>query len=625
MTAEHFESGRPLPIVIVGHVDHGKSTLIGRLLYETGSLPDGKVEQIRTDSEKRGMPFEWSFVMDALQVERDQGITVDSAQIWFSTERRRYVIIDAPGHKEFLKNMVTGAASAEAAVLVIDAEEGVSEQTRRHAFLLNLLGVSQVAVAINKMDLVGHGQTRFEEVSKSIRDFLGGLDIVPSAVVPVSARHGGNIATPGNHMSWYTGLNIVEALDAFTARATPLNQSLRFFVQDLYKFDERRLIAGRVECGRLKVGDILRFAPSSATARIASIETWNQDTPQISAIAGQSIAITLDDDIFVERGHVAAHSETPPREAHALSVRLFWLGRSSLAVGSKLKLKIGTSEYQVTVDAIHRVIDSQNLGHSEGTQVERNGFADIVLRCRAKIVFDRFSDNPATGRGVLVSDYQIVGGCILQDTADTGTDARNLTAVAHSVNRDERTQANGHEGAVIWLTGLSGSGKSTLAMGLEQQLFDRGHLVYVLDGDNLRAGLNGDLGFSLEDRAENIRRVAETAKLFADAGLVVITAFISPYRDDRRRAKDIVGHGFHEIFVKADMEICEARDPKGLYAKARAGEIATFTGVSDPYEEPAAPDIVIDTAERSAESCVTDLVRFVEAKVRRSGHNRAAS
>ncbi len=255
--------------------------------------------------------------------------------------------------------------------------------------------------------------------------------------------------------------------------------------------------------------------------------------------------------------------------------------------------------------------------------MERNGFADVVLRCRSKIAFDRFADNPATGRGVLVRDYQIVGGCILQDAEEETVQDRNLTAVAHSVRREERARANGHKGAVIWLTGLSGSGKSTLAMALERQLFDRGHLVYVVDGDNVRGGLNGDLGFSAEDRAENIRRVAETAKLFADAGLIVVTAFISPYRDDRRLARDIVGEGFREIHVKADLETCEARDPKGLYAKSRAGEIAAFTGVSDPYEEPARPDLVIETAERSREACVADLLRFVEDKIRLTARHRA--
>jgi len=623
MTAEAIDQTRPLPIVIVGHVDHGKSTLIGRLLHETDSLPDGKVEQIKADSDRRGMPFEWSFVMDALQVERDQGITVDSSQIWFSTTARRYVIIDAPGHKEFLKNMITGAASAEAAVLVIDAEEGVSEQTRRHAFLLNLLGVSQVAVAINKMDLVNNGESRFEEVSIAIRDFLGGIGIEPSAVIPVSARHGGNIAAPGAQTPWYAGPTVAEALDAFVPRAASFDRPLRFLVQDLYKFDERRLIAGRVECGRLKVGDTLRFAPGGASARIASIETWNRDTPQISAAAGQSIAITLDDDIFVERGHVATLRDAPPRETHAVAARLFWLGRTPLAVGDQLKLKIGTSEYTVVLESVQRVIDSQDLHHTEGSQVERNGFADVTFRSRSKIAFDPFAENPATGRAVLVRDYQIVGGCLLEETHTVTAEDRNLTAVSHAVGRDERTRANGHDGAVIWLTGLSGAGKSTLAMALERQLFDRGHLVYVLDGDNVRGGLNGDLGFSAEDRAENIRRVAEAAKLFADAGLVVVTAFISPYRTDRRLAREIVGEGFHEVFVKADLSVCEERDPKGLYTKARAGHIPAFTGVSDPYEEPVEPDLVVDTVERSAEACTADLLRFVEDRIKISGRRAA--
>ncbi|MBE0529390.1 MAG: adenylyl-sulfate kinase [Rhodospirillales bacterium] len=603
----------PLPIVIVGHVDHGKSTLVGRLLHETGSLPDGRVEQIRADSRKRGMPFEWSFVMDALQVERDQGITVDTTQIWFSTAKRRYVIIDAPGHKEFLKNMVTGAAAAEAAVLVIDAQQGISEQTRRHAFLLHLLGISRVAIAVNKLDLVDYGEERFAAVEAGIRHYLDGLGIAPTAVIPVSARHGENIATAGGRTPWYAGPTVIEALDAFPDRAAPADQPLRFPVQDLYKFDERRLIVGRIAGGRLKVGDTLRFLPGGGEARIASIESWNRDTPQISAAAGQSVALTLDDEIFVERGHVAVHPDRPATATHAVTARLFWLAADTLTAGSRLSLRIGTADYEVAVEAIHRVIDSQDLGQAEADRIERNGVADVVLRSRAKMVVDAFAESPASGRGVLVRGHRIVGGCIIQGPAEVTTkENRNLTAVAHAVGGEERTRAYGHAAGVLWLTGLSGSGKSTLAMALERQLFDRGYGVYVLDGDNMRGGLCRDLGFSDGDRAENIRRVAETARLFVDAGFVVISAFISPSREDRNRAREIIGPGFNEVYVKAGLDVCEGRDPKGLYAKARAGEIASFTGISAPYEEPLVPDLTVDTADLSIHQSLARLTHYVE-------------
>jgi len=609
-------AGTPLPIVIVGHVDHGKSTLIGRLLNDTGALPDGKLDAVKSMAKRRGMPFEWSFVMDAFQAERDQGITIDTTRIGFRSDRRGYVIIDAPGHKEFLKNMITGAASAEAALLVVDAREGVREQTRRHAYLLHLLGVRQVAVTVNKMDLVDHDRARFAEVEQEIRIYLGEIGITPAAAIPVSARDGDTIARCGKAMSWYEGPTVLEALDMFEPRRAVIDQPLRLPIQDVYKFDHRRLIAGRIESGRLTVGDSVDFAPSGKSGRVASIENWNAPTPQISAVAGQSVAFTLADDIFVERGVIAHHVTASPMVTKRLYVRLFWLGGETLAVGDRLRFKIATATSEVTVSAIRRVIDVETLLTVAQDFVPHNGIAEVELECHNAMAFDPYDRHPSTGRGVLVKDYDVVAGCIVLGDAGAQVGTRpipeHLTRTPHPVTRDARAETNHHRGGVLWLTGLSGAGKTTLAMALERALFERGYQTFVLDGDNVRHHLNSDLGFSAFDRSENIRRVAEVARLFAEAGLVAVVSLISPYRSDRENARDIVGDGFQEIHVDAGLAVCEQRDPKGLYAKARAGKINDFTGIDSPYERPETPDLTIDTETQTIDESLNQLMAHIE-------------
>jgi bifunctional enzyme CysN/CysC len=601
---------RQARIVIVGHVDHGKSTLIGRLLNDTQSLPDGKVEAVREMSRRRGMPFEWSFVMDALQAERDQGITIDTTQIHFRTKQRPYVIIDAPGHTEFLKNMVTGASSADAALLVIDAGEGALEQSRRHAYLLHLLGVKQVAVIVNKMDMVEFSQARFDDVSAEIRAYLNEIGVAPGVIVPISARHGDNVVTRSENLPWFKGPTLVEALDAFKPVASEDELPLRMPIQDVYKPDERRILAGRIETGRLRVGDTLHFSPINRTAKIVSIEAWNRETA-ITAKAGQSIGITLDQRIFVERGHVASLVSQRPIESHRLTVRLFWLASNPLTAGKTYTLKLATAEHRVSVEKIVEVLNIDDLTAGAADKVSRNEIADVVLHSRSLVAVDLAIDLPRTGRGVLLDGNDVVGGFVV--TQADAVDARNLQRVEHAVTPTERSRANGHHGAVLWLTGLSGAGKSTIAMGLERTLFERGRQVYVLDGDGVRQGLNGDLGFSPQDRAENIRRVAETARLFAEAGMIVVTALISPTREDRARAREIGGAFFREVYVAADLETCESRDPKGLYRRARVGEIPEFTGVSAPYEAPEAAELVIDTGALAIDEAVAELVAFAEA------------
>ena len=612
-----------LRIVIVGHVDHGKSTLVGRMFHDTGSLPDGKYESIKAMCERRGVPFEWAFLMDALQAERDQGITIDTSQIWFKTDYRDYTIIDAPGHKEFLKNMITGAAQSDAALLIIDAAEGVREQSRRHGYLLHLLGIRQVAVAVNKMDLIAYEKDQFDLIEHEYRDYLTSIGVTPTFVIPVSARQGDNIVEQSAQMPWYKGPTIVKALDSFMPTAAPVERPLRFPVQDVYKFDHRRIIAGRIEEGRLRVGDTLVFSPSNKSARVQSIESWSTvpgKKQPTEASAGESVGITLDEQIFVERGELVSHAEHPPIETDVFRARIFWLGHEPMVKGKSYRIKLGTLEAPVTVQSIESIIDTSDLSNTSSHQVERNQVAEIVLRARRMLALDEFSKAPKSGRFVLIDKYDIAGGGIISmegyaDQRDLITArSTNITRVEHGIDIAARAFRNGHKGGVLWFTGLSGAGKSTLAVALEKKLFEKGYNVYVLDGDNVRHGLNANLSFSPEDRAENIRRVGEVAALFGRAGMIAITSFISPYRSDRDRAREAGGGNFHEIHVKADVATCEARDPKGLYKKARAGEIKDFTGISAPYEEPDNPELVIDTAAVQLDECIERLVNYVETK-----------
>lgn len=608
---------RPLRLVVVGHVDHGKSTLVGRLLHETGSLPDGKMEAVRAAAERRGMAFEWAFLLDALQAERDQGITIDTTQILLHTPGRATLVIDAPGHREFLKNMISGAAAADAAVLVVDAVEGLREQTRRHAYLLRLLGLRQVVVAVNKMDAIAWDAERFAAISEEVSVYLADIGAPPTCVVPISARTGGNLASRTPEAAWHKGPTLIDALGGLAIHAEAADLPLRFTVQDVLKLDHRRIVAGRIESGWLRVGDELTFAPTGKKAKVASIESWNVSAPVIAGIAGQAIGITLDDHLFVERGQIAAHAEQAPDVAHAVKARLFWLGKTPLTVGMRYRLRLATAEHLVEVADIERVIDVESLGQAATAEVRAGGVAEVVLRSRTAMAFDPFVNNAHTGRFVLVDGMDVTGGGIIVSAAAMesrapGPKSENLFPVGHRVAEEARWLVNGHRGGIIWLTGLSASGKSTIAMEVERRLVQRGRQAFVLDGDNLRQGLNSDLGFSPEDRTENIRRVGEVAALFASAGMVVLTAFISPYRNDRDRVRHLAPETFNEVYVKASVEECQRRDPKGLYARAVKGEIPEFTGISAPYEAPVSPELVLETEGRSPAECAAELVDYIE-------------
>ncbi|MBX7157782.1 MAG: adenylyl-sulfate kinase [Verrucomicrobiae bacterium] len=611
-----------LKIVIVGHVDHGKSTLIGRLFYDTDSLPQGKVESIRAACEAEGMDFEYAFLLDALLEEQEQNITIDTTQIPFRTEKRNYVIIDAPGHKEFLKNMITGAASADAAILLIDAHEGVQEQSRRHGYLLSLLGIKQVIVAVNKMDLVDFKEEVFQKIQKEYSEFLAKLGVSPRYFIPVSAKHGHNIIKLSAEMAWYQGPVILNALDSFEQPAPSTDQPLRLMVQDIYRFDKRRIVAGRIESGTLKVGDELVFWPDRKRSRVKSIEAWGAKKSPTESKAGESVAITLTEQIFVERGQLASHLKEGPVEAREFKANLFWLHNEPLKLNTPHTLRLATQEVEARIIKIARVIDSSTLEEVKEARYEigKNEVAEVIVRARRPLAFDNIDRFPTTARFVIQQGSRIGGGGIIHDADynkemdSQGVTSANITWTVGKVTREDRAERLGHQGAVIWLTGLSGSGKSTLAVALENSLHRRGMTSYILDGDNLRHGLCSDLGFSAEDRAENIRRAGELAKMMAEAGLIVVTSLISPFAKDRQRVREIchaAGVVFAEVYVNAPLEVCEQRDPRQLYRKARAGEIKGFTGIDSPYEAPQKPDLEIKTGEISLQESLDQLLELV--------------
>jgi bifunctional enzyme CysN/CysC len=620
--ADRRSESRRLRVVTVGHVDHGKSTLIGRIFYDTDALPEGKAEQIQKACQAEGMEFEYAFLLDALLEEQEQNITIDTTQLPFQTSKRGYVLVDAPGHKEFLKNMVTGAASADAALLIIAANEGVREQSRRHGYLLSLLGIKQVLVVVNKMDLVDYSEETYSVIVDEYTAFLQEIGLTAVQFLPVSARNGDNVARQARDvMPWYAGPTVLDALDNLQAPPSEADQPLRLPVQDVYRFDARRIFAGRIETGTLRVGDALTFSPGNKTSVVKTIERWHGPERDF-AVAGESVGITLEDQLFVERGAVAARDISLPVTTSRFRARLFWMGQSDLVVGGRYRLKLASQEAMATVAVIERVIDASTLSFSETehSRVARNDVAELILETDAPLALDPHDVIALMGRFVLVDNRITAGGGIVLEpvVARAAVKSENLTVSTGQVTSEERARRNGHRGAVVWLTGLSGSGKSTIAHALERGLFTHGHQVYVLDGDNLRFGLNANLGFSPEDREENIRRVAETAKLLADSGQIVVTALISPYRESRIRAREIAakaGIPFIEVHVSTSLETCEARDPKQLYRKARAGEIKDFTGIDAPYEAPEHPEVTLDTAALSVEQSVTALTEAVLARV----------
>ncbi len=603
-------------IVIVGHVDHGKSTLVGRLLHETGSLPEGKLEMLQAVSARRGMPFEWSFLLDALQTERDQGITIDTTQIRFRTNSRDIVLIDAPGHAEFLRNMITGASQADGAVLIIDALEGVCDQTRRHGYLLHLLGIRQVAVVVNKMDRVAFNQARFEEIGEEISAHLTGLGVTPSAIIPISARDGDGVAVRTPRIGWYVGPSVVEALDTLEPARPPEELALRLPVQAIYKFDDRRIVAGRIESGQLGAGDEIVIMPAGKIAKIKTVEGWPLTPLKGRQGAGRAVGITLDRELFIERGDIIAHAGTSPRDTRRLRARIFWLHEKPLAKGDQILVRLGTREARATVVAIEKAVDPGELSSHGNTAIARNHVGEIDISLAQPIAADPYADNPRTGRLVIEVSGRIAGGGLVL-SVDAGQRAVpvDIVPVESALRPDERSARYRHNGAVVWLTGLPGAGKSTLARALERRLFTRGGSPILLDGDTLRAGLNGDLGFSAQDRSENIRRLAEVATHLSRNGHIAIVAAVSPASEDRAAARRIADTAFREVYVATPAGVCESRDPKGHYAKARAGNLKSFTGIGNDYQPPERAELELDTSTVS----VTEATDAIERMLGKSG------
>jgi bifunctional enzyme CysN/CysC len=585
---------RPLVrIVIVGHVDHGKSTLIGRLLYETGSLPDGKLESLKAVSARRGMPFEWSFLLDALQTERDQGITLDTSQIRFRTAARDFVLIDAPGHAEFLRNMITGAAQADAALLIVDAAEGVRDQTRRHGYLLHLLGIRQVAVVINKMDRVDFDERRFRDIETEISTHLVNLGLTPVAVIPISARDGDGVARRTDPIGWYGGPTVVETLDDFMPARQPNELALRLPVQAVYKFDDRRIIAGRIETGSIAVGDEIVVMPAGKTARVRSIESWPEpaQAPR-TAGAGQSVGITLDSEIFLDRGDVVSTGAVRPKAAQHLRARVFWLNEEPLEVGTTINVRIGTAEARGTIAAIEKAVDPGALSATEASAVAQNHVGEIDIALSRPLAVDPYALNARTGRIVLDMKGRISGGGLVLslDVEERPRQTRS-TSVKSAVSATERTARSGHDGAIVWLTGRKGSGTSRLARAIERRLFDRGGAPIVLDAEALRQGLNADLGDTRAAAAETIRRIAEIAAHLAQAGFVVIVAAASPAAAGRAQARAIGGKRFYEVHLDA--------------TDAPAASDAA-------YEAPAAPDLRLDAKRHDLDTNALQVEQLLE-------------
>jgi bifunctional enzyme CysN/CysC len=533
--AEHMN------IVIVGHVDHGKSTVIGRLLADTGSLPEGKLEQVRRSCELNAKPFEYAFLLDALKDEQAQGITIDTARCFFKTAKRHYIIIDAPGHIEFLKNMITGAARAEAALLVIDAHEGVQENSRRHGFMLSMLGINQMVVLVNKMDLAGYRREIFERIQAEYRLFLQQINVEPLAFIPISAREGDNLAFQSERMDWYQGPYVLELIDAFQKEKIKEEQPFRFPVQDIYKFtedqDDRRIFAGTVETGLVRAGDEVIFLPSQKRSRILSVEGFNvQKTTKIAA--GSATGFTLQTQVYVKPGEIMCRvGDRLPHVAASFSAHIFWMGRHPMVPGKKYKMKLVTQRATVYLQKIERVLDASNLNSDQKSQIDRHDVAECVLQTVKPIAFDLSRDIEATGRFVIIDNYEIVGGGIITESHEAcesligvHVNQREIAWEKSNISAAVRAAKYHQRPMFVIITGDEGQNQIPLTKALEEDLFKNGHGVYYLSISNLAEGLDSDVKNSVDDREESIRRLGELARIFTDAGQIFITSI--PGLDD---------------------------------------------------------------------------------------------
>jgi bifunctional enzyme CysN/CysC len=604
-----------LRFLTCGSVDDGKSTLIGRLLYDSKLILDDQLASLQRDSVRHGTTGEdldLALLVDGLEAERQQGITIDVAYRFFTTDRRSFIVADTPGHEQYTRNMATGASNADLAVILIDARKGVLTQSKRHSYICSLLGVRHVVLAVNKIDLVDYDQKVFDQIVADYNAFaktLGFASIVP---VPISARHGDNVTVRSEHTPWYKGPTLLEHLETVDVESDATQKPFRFPVQWVNRPNlDFRGFSGTVASGTIKPGDRVTVAASGRETSIARIVTYDGDLAE--ARAGDAVTLTLADEVDIARGDLLVPPTARPEVADQFAANVIWMGDEPLLPGRPYLMRIGTRYVPVKVTSLKHKVDVNTLEHLAGKTLALNEIGECNLSASSPIAFDAYTENRETGAFILIDRYTnaTVGAGMIEFGLRR---AANIHRQALLVTRADHERLNGHKPAALWFTGLSGSGKSTIANLVERQLHDRGVRTFLLDGDNVRHGLNRDLGFSDADRVENIRRVGEVAKLFVEAGMVVLCSFISPFRAERRMVRELFTDGeFLEVFVDTPLDDCIARDPKGLYAKALDGKIANFTGVSSPYEAPEAAELTLATAalapEDAAEKVIAELAK----------------
>ena len=612
------DSKDQLRFIICGSVDDGKSTLLGRLLHDSGNLLTDQMSSVRSESRlygSQGDSADLALVVDGLQAEREQGITIDVAYRAFETAKRRFIAIDAPGHEQYTRNMATGASNADAALILVDAENGIVTQTRRHSHIISLLGIRRCILAVNKMDIVDHDLSTFMAIADEYWTIADDLGIIADAI-PVSALTGENVFSARGDMPWYTGPTLAELLEGIDVSNDATSASFRMPVQWVNRSrSDFRGYSGTIASGTIEIGATVIASPSGRQSRVKRILGPSGELE--TAIAGQSVTVVLADEIDISRGEMLASADDPPEVADHFAVHLIWTDQQPMLPERVYSARVaGTFGNARITDLTHRVdIDTQS--HLAAKTLELNEIGYCKLTLDRAIPFDPYSVNRHTGGIVLIDKFTnaTVGAGVIDFALRRSS---NITWQDMKVDKATRSRATAQRPCVLWLTGLSGAGKSTIADRLEQKLQSRGRFTYLLDGDNLRHGLNKDLGFTEQDRVENIRRVAEVSRLMVDAGLIVIVSFISPFRSEREMARSLVDDGeFFEIHVDTPLEVCEDRDPKGLYAKARSGDLVNFTGIDSPYEPPEDPDLRIDTTKMTVEAAADTIIELLNSK--RSG------
>lgn len=599
-----------LRFITCGSVDDGKSTLIGRLLWDSKQLFDDQLLALQNESRKygtQGGEIDFALLVDGLAAEREQGITIDVAYRFFSTARRKFIVADTPGHEQYTRNMITGASMADVAVILVDARQGVLTQTRRHAYLASLTGIRNVVLAINKMDMIGFDQNSYESIIETFNTFSRELDFDEVTAIPLSALHGDNITSRSNRTPWYHGPTLIGYLETVSVAARR-NSKFTFPIQWVNRpSQEFRGFCGTIEEGQVSVGDEVRVTRSGQTASVSSIVTMAENLD--AAVKGQAVTLTLDKEIDASRGDVMSLASAPHEMTDQFEATIIWMHEESGLVGRSYEMKLSTQWATATMTSIKYHVNVNTMAKEPGKTLGLNDIAVANFALSRPVVFDTYENSKALGGFILVDRVSnaTVGAGLIRHTLRR---AQNVHRQSVSITRSDRESMNGHKGKVIWLTGLSGAGKSTIANALEVALHGDGRRTYLLDGDNVRQGLNKDLGFTDAERVENIRRVAEVARLMMDAGLVVITAFISPFRREREMARDLIGaDNFLEVYVNTSLEVCESRDPKGLYKKARKGELPNLSGIGSPYEPPESPGVVVDGAGGDLNLIVQDLAR----------------